>query len=235
MTGKSSRFFAMVGVTVADEDDHQLRSAVQSARSLLKTPPNKPLHWVDHVKTFPRRQAVTGLLAPLPVVLNIVIFEKASIPSTAVLRTDQRRFYNYAAGLLMERMLLTTRDWPGTRREVIVNFGHVRGFDHQETLRYFDLKHQLDPPRVPWARLHSQPAFLGMGSLDGLQAADQYAGMLHKAITADESGGYEASHLLAVRHLIRRDSSGRSNNYGFKAMVAPGTLTAFPWWPPAGL
>ncbi|TFV89814.1 DUF3800 domain-containing protein [Blastococcus sp. CT_GayMR16] len=234
-SGKSSRFFAMVGVTIADEDDHLLRSAVQTARQLFGVPSTKPLHWADHVKTFARRQAMTSLLVPVPALVNIVIFEKASIPTGAVLLTDQSRFYNYAAGMLMERILLTAKYWAGGPRDVIVNFGHVRGFNHQETQKYFNLKEQQDPAWVPWARLHGQPKFLGMGSLDGLQAADQYAGMLSAAMVADPYGGYEEHHLLAIRHRIRRNPQGKCEGFGFKAMVGPATLQSYPWWPAGGL
>lgn len=234
LSKKSSRFFAMVSMTVADEDEPAMRGAIATARRDLGVPPGKPLHWVDHVKTFSRRQHVTSLLAPLPVVLNVVIFEKASIPPNSVMRTDQGRFYNYVAGLLLERVLRTAQGWPGGPRGTILTFGHVRGFDHQETSNYFGVK-QWQEPSLPWSLLHAAPKFSDTGAYDGLQAADAYAGMLHKAIVADEFGGYEHQHFLAVRHRLRRSPGGRCLGYGFKAMVGPTTLRGFPWWPVQGL
>lgn len=61
-----------------------------------------------------------------------VIVEKAAIPAGSGMHTDHVIFYNYAAGMMMERLLLTAKDWPGGGRDVIVRFGHVRGVNHSE-------------------------------------------------------------------------------------------------------
>jgi hypothetical protein len=58
-SGKSSPFFAFAALLVADEDEPPLRAAVSKLRRDLGVPVGKPLHWKDHVKTFPRRQHVT--------------------------------------------------------------------------------------------------------------------------------------------------------------------------------
>ena len=235
VSAKSSRYFAMVAIMVADEDDPSLRSAIQICRNKLAVPPGKPLHWADHVKRFPRRQFVTGQLAAVPgVVLNYVIFEKAAIPLQASLRSDQVVFYNYVAGLVLERILLTARERPGGARDVVVNYGHVRGFPHQETVTYFEKKRSATASRLPWELLRGKPRFLGMGQFDGLQAADQYAGMLRAALEPDEFGGFEHHHLMAVRHQIRR-VDGLCWGYGFKVMALPGTMAYYPWWPVGGL
>lgn len=234
-SAKSSRYFAMVAIVIADEDDPSLRSAVQDCRRRLSVPQGKPLPWTDHVKRFPRRQFVAGRLAAVPgVVLNYVIFEKAAIPLQGRMRSDQVVFYNYVAGLVLDRILLTARDWAGGRRDVVVSFGHVRGFPHDETLAYFEKKRANPRAGVPWELLRGEPRFLGMGQLDGLQAADQYAGMLLAALEPDEFGGFEPHHLMAVRHQVRR-IDGRAWGYGFKVMALPGSMQAYPWWPKGGL
>lgn len=214
-SGKSSNFFAFAAVVVADEEDPLLRAAVTRLRSDFGVPMGAPLHWKDHVKVFARRQhtaRVLGAVGNLSV--NYVAVEKAAIPPTAALRTDHEKFYNFAAGLILERILLCARHWPGGARDVKVRFGHVRGFDHSATTRYFAIKRSQDD-RIPWALQRGAVEWDGMGNWDGLQAADQFAGMLNAAISEDTFGGFEPAHLLQVRHLIRRSPTGNSWGYGF--------------------
>jgi hypothetical protein len=117
-----------------------------------------------------------------------------------------------------------------------VVFGHVRGFDHSGTVKYFQRKRQQGPPWVPWGLLRGDPLWDGQASWDGLQAADQYAGMLHGAVVPDSFRGYEPSHLLACRGQIRRRSkNGPSWGYGFKLLGNEATITSLPWWPQGGL
>jgi len=234
-SAKASRYFAMVAIVVADEDEPMLRSAVRLCRTKLSVPAGKPLHWAEHVKRYPRRQFVASQLAAVPgVVVNYVVFEKAAIPLQAALRSDQVLFYNYAAGLIMERILLTAADWPDGPRDVVASFGHVRGFPHQETAAYFEKKRANQTGWMPWNLLRGVPRFLGAGQFDGLQAADQYAGMLRAALESDEYGGFEHHHLMAIRHQVRR-VSGQSWGHGFKVVALPQVMESYPWWPADGL
>jgi hypothetical protein len=88
---------------------------------------------------------------------------------------------------------------------------------------------------VPWGRLRGSVQFDDQSKWDGLQAADQYAGMLNVAVTQDQFGGYEEAHLLRVRHQLRRDPQGRSRGWGFKVLGNEATFTSVPWWPQGGL
>ena len=145
------------------------------------------------------------------------------------------KFYNFVAGLTLERILLAAAYWPRGPRNLHVRFGHVRGFNHTDTANYFAYERQM--PECSWLRwdLLQGVKFEDAGKLLGLQAADQFAGMLHVAINADLYGGHEPRHLLSVRHLIRRDGGGRALNYGFKCVVATQTLASYPWWPQGGI
>ncbi|WP_158613393.1 DUF3800 domain-containing protein [Frigoribacterium sp. PhB160] len=233
---KASRFFSMAGVVVAEEHYSALSRAVIEVKGRFGVGKGKPLHWKEHVKTFDRRQFVTRELAKVPgVTINYVIFEKAAIPETAGMRGDQSTFYNYTAGLMMERLLLTAQYWPGGMRDVRVSFGHVRGFDHDKTLDYFRIKKDRGEGWARWSLLEGTPKFLAMSTNSGMQAADQYAGMLSAAMNVDRFGGYEPHHLLHVRPQIRRSSAGASTGYGFKAMTRKATLQDYPWWPSPGL
>lgn len=237
MSPSASRFFSMAAIVVPDEHDAAMREVIRTIRRDLSVPATKPLHWQEHVKTYQRRQHVTELLKTIPgLVVNYIIFEKGSIPATAVLRVDHARFYNFVAGMTVERILLTAAHWPGGPREVNARFGHVRGFNHGETLNYLASKRsQANCSWLRWDLLTSLK-FEDAGALLGLQAADQYAGILNVAMTADRYGGYEPWHLLDIRQQIRRGPKGTALNYGFKPMVLGSTLNSYPWWPqPSGI
>ncbi|WP_328639707.1 DUF3800 domain-containing protein [Streptomyces canus] len=232
----ASPFFSFAALLIADEHEPAMRAALSQLRRDLKVPHGKALHWKEHVKVYPRRQYVTRTLAELEgVQIVYVVVEKAAIPAQAGMRRDQVIFYNFAAGIILERLLLAARDWPGGTRDLRVRFGHVRGFDHRTTCAYFKIKPERGPGWVPWHLLQGQPSFEDQAKWDGLQAADQYAGMLSAAIRTDRYGGYEAAHLLGVRHQIRRNGLGASRNYGFKILGNEATFTSLPWWPSEGL
>jgi hypothetical protein len=234
-SASSSRYFAFAAVIVADEDEAGLRAVMSQLRSDFRVPSGKALHWKDHVKAFSRRQHVARSLSQVPGVMVVyVVVEKATIPTSSGMYGDHVLFYNFAACMTMERILLAARDWDDGTRDVIVRFGHVRGFNHGATSAYFDLKAKTDP-WVPWNRLRGQVHFDDQAKWDGLQAADQYAGMLNVALRADQFGGYEESHLLRITHQIRRDDGGRSWGWGFKVLGSTATFTSLPWWPAGGL
>ena len=223
----------MAGIVIADEDEHVLRGAVAECRRKLTVPSGRPMHWQDHAKVFPRRDYVARQFAAVPATVNFVIFEKAAIPAQSALRGDQVKFYNYTAGYMIERLLLTAHAWPGGSRDLIATFAHVRGFDHKETAAYFAWKRIYDPDWVPWHRLHGSVRFESAGSRDGLQAADCYAGMLKVAMCENQYGGYEAQHLMTVRSQVRR-VNGKAWGYGFKVMATPLRFESLPWWPAEG-
>lgn len=235
MAGRASAYFAFAAVVVAAEDEPAMRAAMSDLRRDFNVPNGKPLHWKDHVKTFPRRQHCVRKLAGLPLVINYVAVEKAAIPANAGMRADQTKFYNFAAGMVLERILLTAKHWSGGSRDVKVRFGMVRGFDHRETSDYFKLKPQSSPSWVPWRLQRGAVEFDAQAHYDGLQAADVYAGILHAAIVKDAYGGYEESHLMSVRSQIRRSQAGDSWGYGFKWLGNDSTVKGLPWWPTTGL
>jgi hypothetical protein len=234
-SAKSSPFFAFAAVLVSDEDEPTLRTTMSRLRRSLQTPVGKALHWKDHVKTHQRRQYVATQLAAVPgLMITYVIVEKSAIPVGSGMYLDHELFYNYAAGIVVERLLLAGRDWANGGRDVLIRFGHVRGFHHSTTTQYFAHK-AATASWIPWQRLHGSVQFSDQASWDGLQAADQYAGMLNVAVTADQFGGYEEGHLMRVRHQLRRDPQGRSRGWGFKVLGNEATFTALPWWPQGGL
>lgn len=234
-SGRSSKFFAFSAVLLSEEDEPELRRAMSLLRREMGTPVGKALHWKDHVKNFDRRQRVSTVLGRLSGLQVIyVIVEKAAIPATSHMRTDHTVFYNYAAGLMMERLLLATQGWPGGRHKLVVRFGHVRGFDHTTTIDYFQVK-RIMPPELPWSILHGKVHFENQAEWDGLQAADQYAGMLNAAISPDPYGGYEQHHLLAVKHQIRGFQDAQAWGRGFKVLGNPLAFTSLPWWQSLGI
>lgn len=111
---KSSPYFIMGAVTVEEATRVDLAKAVASIKERFTIPLTKPLHWTDHCRTFARRQFVARSFAAIPgVQVNYVIFKKTTIPAASGLGTDHRKFYNYAAGVLLDRVLLGATYWPG--------------------------------------------------------------------------------------------------------------------------
>lgn len=231
-SGKSSDFFAFAAVLVADEDEGQLRAAVSQLRRDFGVPAGRPLHWKRHVKTYSRRQHATKTLCAIDSTVVVYVgVEKAAIPTHAHMKTDQQTFYNFAAGLVVERILLAARDWPGGARDAVIRFGHVRGFNHDTTRNYLDLRARRGQPSwVPWHLRRGEIHFDDQARWDGLQAADQYAGMLNVALCSDGFGNYEPHHLVRARGRMR-EVKGRCWNYGFKWLGNDQTLSQMPWWP----
>lgn len=236
--GRSSKFFALACVLIADEDQPGLYAVVQQLRKDFGVPSGAALHWKDHVKTYPRRQRAADLLTALQSVrLVYVLFDKASISGSSIMRTDQVKFYNYAAQHVLERALYAARDWPGGSRELLPRFGHVRRFPHHDTTAYFNLQRSRGrPPGTPWHVLHpSGVHFDQQVNHDGLQAADAYAGMLSAAFKPDEFSGYEHHHFLKTCGQMQRDPQGSVWGWGFKLRGSDTSATSLPWWPPSGL
>lgn len=232
----SSPYFAFACVLVADEDDAALRAVVDKLRVDFGVT-GGVLHWKDHIKKFERRQHARTMLAALDLRVVYVLVEKAAIPPGSGMLTDTAVFYNYAAGFVVERAVLTAKEWPGGPRDVVVRFAHVAGFDHNLTHDYIDIKKAQGPGWMPWHLLSGGRIIVeGQGLRDGLQAADAYAGMLHAALRRDPFGGYEPHHFLDVRHQLRR-RPGKPTAWacGFKFLGNEATLTSLPWWPPEGL
>jgi hypothetical protein len=229
MGSSSSPFFAFACLLVPEEDDLAMRAVVAGLRTRLQVPKGSSLHWNRHVKTFSRRQHVTDQLLTLANIRVVyVVVDKSAIPASAMMRRDQAIFYNYAAGMILERVALAARDWPGGYRDAIVKFGHVKGFNHTSTVNYLGLRRSM-PDWVPWQRIRSFQ-FDGMANWDGLQAADQYAGMLSAAMVPDPYGNYEANHFVRVCQTQLRRVGTTAWGRGFKFLGAAPTMHAYPWW-----
>lgn len=202
---KASAFFAFACVMVPDERDAELREAVRQLRRDLSVPVGKPLHWVEHAKTFDRREHVAETLAALDFLRVIyVVVDKASVPANATMRTDPAVFYGHVAAVVVDDVLDAASDWPGGPRDVVLRFGHVRGLDHRQTVAYFREREQVSVA-TPWHLLRGGVVhFDGQLDWDGLQAADQYAGMLSAALRPNQFGRRQPHHLLAVQLQLLR-------------------------------
>ncbi|WP_166381354.1 DUF3800 domain-containing protein [Catellatospora methionotrophica] len=235
---QSSPYFGLAGVIVPEEDDPLVHQAMNNCRTKINVPRVKAFHWSEHARSYSRRQMITSELLQLTTLrVNYVLFQKAAIPATSTLYGNHAKFYNFAAGVMMERMLHAARNWPDGPRDIAVKFAHVRGFDHTDTLTYFAIKQARSrgTRRAPWHLHRGNVKFKAIGDYDGLQAADQYAGMLKAAISPDEFGQFEEHHFMRIREQIRRRPDGRCWGAGFKAFALPGGLEALPWWPAEGL
>lgn len=231
---RASRFFALAALVVAQEDEPLVRHTIKECRDALDIPSEREIHWVKDCKTFERRQHVSSCLSAVPrVLVNYVVFDKHKLSESAHIRNNQVAFYNYAAGIIMERVLFTAQEWEHGSRDLLVNFGHVRGFKHEETKRYFEKKAKQGYTSVPWS-LNKGVSWHHMDKYLELQAADLYAGILHAALHQNKFGQYQNHHLMQIRHQIRR-VNGTAWGYGFKALTGGDELKGLPWWPQEGI
>ncbi|MFE2441899.1 DUF3800 domain-containing protein, partial [Streptomyces sp. NPDC059426] len=119
-----SPYFSFAAALIADEQEPAMRAAMSQLRRDLKVPPGKALHWKEHVKVYPRRQYVAKTLAQVPdIKIVYVVVEKAAIPAHAGMRRDQVIFYNFAAGVILERLLLAAGDC--VPAEYFIRAGHA--------------------------------------------------------------------------------------------------------------
>lgn len=230
---KASSFFAMTALLVPDESEWWMRAVAGGLRSLINTA--KPLHWCEHftAKRLDRRSQASDLLARVPgVQLQHVIAHKRTIREDAGMRDDKDRFYNYVSKLLLERVALAAKCWPGGSRLAIVRLGSVKHMDHNETRIYLDRMRSAPTGTsvpIPWEHIKWPPKWIGM-DLDGLQIADLHAGMLNAALTGASEDQECARHLLACSHQLRRSPRGKIMGYGIKVLGDNNYITGRCWW-----
>lgn len=230
-SAKPSPFFAMAAVIVPDTHRDGVAAAVAKIKKEFGIPARVALHWSDHCKTFPRRQYVANVLGEVDgVKLNYVVFEKAAIPQKG---DDSHR----RGALLQLHRRHRTRADPANCSCVSgrgsTGAGAVRArarIRHEKTLEYL-WKKRGQKSLVDWSLLLGDPTFVDASRNSGLQAADQYAGMLRSAICPDKHGGYEEAHFLRVAHQMRRHpETGRAWGYGLKVMARDDAFHSLPWW-----
>jgi hypothetical protein len=226
----------MCAVVVPPTSEQPLKDALASIKTAFGIPIDQAFHWNEHCaprrkNVFDRRMFVATTLAGVPdVMLNYVIFEKSSIPDGASIAVENQRFYNYVAGITLERIILSTQYLSVPDRSVQARFGHVRGFDHASTLDYFKIKRN-QPNQIPnYDLLYDEPKFVSAQSNGGIQVADAYLGIMRSALEPNKYGQYQHQHLQAVSHQIRRSPRGVAWAYGMKVLGLPDFRTRYPWW-----
>ncbi|GLZ28162.1 hypothetical protein Lesp02_03520 [Lentzea sp. NBRC 105346] len=232
----SSPTFGFCAVLVPDEHDNDLRTVIQTLRNDFEISGERPVHWKEHLRPrfHERRRHAAKRLATVPGVQVIhVVIDKANVPLNAGMRGDIVKTYNYALRLLFERIAFAVRDWPGGSRRAIVKVAHVKGHDHAKSLDYVTKTCPVSPSpvSVPWNLVTSNVTIEGTTAVDGLQAADLYAGMFNAAITPDRFGNNWPEYLLAVTHQIRRGPNGKVCDYGIKILGDKKIVTDQDWWP----
>lgn len=202
---RQSDHFSMTAVVVAQEHEDALRAVILGHRALWRV--TGQLHWVKHLKPrrHGRRELLVGALARLPGIRVIhVVVDKPALLDEATFRHDQASFYNWVAKLLLERIGEVAATWDGGERLARVYFGLVGGVDSAATDAYLNAAAlaAVDPrdaglrDNIEWP-LKFQPT----SSRDGLQAADQYSGILATAINHDDDRWFEmVRHQLHQRH-----------------------------------
>lgn len=237
---RQSPFFAMTALLVPGEDEWMIKTTAGGLRALIhdERPEDllKPLHWVKHfrAKHPERRQRAARALAMLPNAQVIhVIADKSTLGQDYGLSLDGSIFYNYTARLLLERVALTAKHWPGGPRLAVTRLGAVKHMDHGESLAYLSrIRDGLISGQtwnVPWDHIKWPPTWEAT-SRDGIQLADIHAGMLHCALAGDPASAECARHLLMCKHQLRRSAGGTVMGYGVKVIGRERFVTSRTWY-----
>jgi len=216
---KSSEYFAMAAVIFPASDQQKIKDLLNGIKTKHNIPIKTQLHWRKHCRLHETRKYIAGELAKLKNVTVIyVISDKKTMPQ------DHEKFYNIVAAYTLERILKYAED---QNTKVSVKYGHVKGFNSQSTLNYFQNKiWRLGNYNC----LTEQPKWIGADTNSGIQLADQYAGILWAAMIADKYGNYEPSYLEKIKHQIRKSKHGKISGYGIKAISADSNPRHFKWW-----
>ena len=217
---KSSEYFAMAAVVFQTSAHQKVKDCITKIKTEFGVPLNVPLHWRKHCNVHEFKKFAVGELAKIEGISVIyVISDKKTVPM------DHAKFYNIVAACTLERILKYAED---LNTQVCVKFGHIRGFNHTDTLDYF--KNRI------WRlgdynRLTEQPKWIFAENNSGIQLADQYAGILGAAMIADRFGNFEASYIETIKHQLRKSKDGKISKYGIKAISTDNNPKSFKWWP----
>jgi hypothetical protein len=217
---KSSEYFAMAAVIFPASVQQKVKDCIAKIKTEYGIPFKTALHWRKHCRTHETRKYIAGEIAKLEGLTVIyVIADKKTTPD------DHTKFYNIVAAYTMERILKQTEE---QKTKVSVFYGHVKGFNSQVTLDYFQNKNWR---LGNYHNLKEQPKWIGADTNSGIQLVDQYAGILGAAMLADRHGDFEPAYLEKIKHQIRKSKKGRISGYGIKAISDGSNPKLFKWWP----
>ena len=216
---KSSEYFAMAAVIFPVSVQQKVKDCIEKIKKEYGIPHDKALHWQRHCRMHETRKYIATELARLEdVTVIFIISDKKTMP------TDHEKFYNIVAAYTLERILKYAED---QNKKVSVCFGHVRRFNHSNTLNYFQNKNWR---LGNYNDLTDQPKWIPADTNSGIQLADQYLGILNAAMIADRHGNFEPSYMEIIKHQIRKSRHGKISGYGIKAISADSNPKSFKWW-----
>ena len=217
---KYSEYFAMAAVLFPVSAQQKIKDCIASIKIKLGITQEKPLHWRQHCNRHDVRKYVCSEIAKLENVTVIYV-----ISDKRTLQEDHAKFYNIVAAFTLERILKYTEKY---NTDVIVRYGHIRGFNHAITIDYF---RKREWRLGNYKRLFDEPKWISADTNSGIQLADLYAGILGAAMIPDKFGNYEPSYLEKIRHQIRKSNKEKISGYGIKAISADKESALFKWWP----
>jgi len=217
---KSSEYFAMAAVILPVSIQQKVKDCITKIKIEYGIPLNKPLHWYRHCRLHETRKYIARELAKLEgITIIYVISDKKTTPK------DHVKFYNLVAACTLERILKKSEK---QNADVSVWFGHVRGFNHNTTLEYFQNR---EWKFSRYDRLVNKPKWIPAEVNSGIQLADMYAGILGAAMIADRHGDFEPSYLKTIKHQIRKSTDGIISGFGIRALSKDNNPQSFKWWP----
>lgn len=224
---KSSPTFTYTGLLIAEEDTQILRETAQELRIKLMNGEGT-LHWREQARTWDRRQYIAKQIATLPVELIYVVAVKRDLRAPRSILAHDHGTIFWTLQLLLERAVLAAKDWPGGKRDLVVYLSAIKGIPEKLIVAKVEQIRTMQG-WIPWHLLNSKVHILQNSERDGLQIADQFAGIFGAAIHPHKlSGEVDSTHLNLIYPLIRKNYLGTTLNFGIKE-TSP-YVQFLPWW-----
>lgn len=222
---KSSPFFTMAAVVVADRNDRQLRAALDCIRQNVRS---KSPRWKWTSMGHLERRFATLEIAKVNVRLVYVIVPKATLRASSKMAAHHGFFYNFVARLVVERISWLVARTGGACK---MTFEKVKGYPANEVIDYLALLRQGNT-QITWPAIHPEVRVDSPANVENLRAADIAAGAIDSAIRPDPTTGlYEPSYLFNLAPRIMRNQHGQVLGNGLKVLAPDGALDHLPWWP----
>lgn len=216
----SSEWFVLSGVITHAATDLETVKLVDVAKSLLKKPVKKPLHFrkLKHEQRLP----FVGLIADAKLkVVNIMVHKK-SIREPEMFR-ERYRLYYYSVRYLLERVSWYCRDHKdpdgygdGSANIVFSNRGGMSYCELRDYLSLLKRTSVVRDVRIDWDVLNpEQVQAFSPGKRMGLQIADAVATSSYYALKQSDYGYIEDRYIRMLKPIIYHHR-GQYLGYGLK-------------------
>lgn len=215
----SSRWFVLSAVVVRKSNDLALVAAAKQARSTIKLPEKKPIHFCKLAHA--QRVVVARIVGQQPIRTVSVLIHKPSINDPERYQQQAYTLYRYASRLLLERVSWLCRDHRKPREgdgKVDLIYSNRSAMSYQDLRQYLSyLRNQgTDQVRIDWGVLDEHKVrAVNHDQLAGLQLADVVASSVYQAVNPNLYGDVEERYFHLIAPTVYHNKQNRFG-YGLK-------------------